>query len=406
MSKTRALDVLLGDIPVGRLALDAGGQASFSFFERYRRQYPRPVLGQMFEDDLYGRYVGKGRLPVWFSNLLPEGLLRERAQAALGRKERHELYLLARLADDLPGAVRMLPAGEDVDPDAEVVYAAEEKARAAEEQVRFSLAGVQDKFPVLLRDDGTFFRPLGGVGGTWIAKLPDANHAGVPVNEHAMMTWAKLAGLDVPEVAMASAIERVDGARFLRGERAFVVRRFDRASGAGRLHIEDMAQVFGQYPAEKYDSRTYEDLGRLIFAVAGPVGLDELVRRLVFVIASGNHDMHLKNWSLLYPDGVSAQLAPAYDLLATVAYPDVSDELALKLAGTKRWATTRLSSFESFARDVGADVEHVKQVIEQTVDALVASRAEARARTQLPGEVWERINAHWKRVPLLRNRAT
>src|SRR5258708_37271318 len=104
MNKTRALDVLLGTVPVGRLALDAGGQAGFFFFDGYRRRYPRPVLGQLFEDDLFGHYLGKGRLPVWFSNLLPEGLLRERAEAALGRRDKHEIFLLARLAHDLPGA--------------------------------------------------------------------------------------------------------------------------------------------------------------------------------------------------------------------------------------------------------------------------------------------------------------
>jgi len=111
MDKARAFDVLLGEVPVGRLALDAGGQAGFVFFDSYRRRYPRPVLGQMFEDDLSGRYVGKGRLPVWFSNLLPEGPLRERAQAELGSRHKHEIFLLAALADDLPGAVRIVPPG-------------------------------------------------------------------------------------------------------------------------------------------------------------------------------------------------------------------------------------------------------------------------------------------------------
>ncbi len=406
MKTTRALDVLLGEVPVGRLALDAGGQAGFVFFDSYRRRYPRPVLGQMFEDNLFGRYVGKGRLPVWFSNLLPEGPLRERAQADLGRGQNHELFLLARLADDLPGAVRVAPAGAESDIDAETVYEAEERARAEDsEKIRFSLAGIQDKVPVVRREDGTFNRPPGGVGGTWIAKLPDGARAGVPVNEYAMMTWAKLAGLDVPEIEMVTTIERVDGARFLRGEPAFVVRRFDRPTAEQRLHIEDMAQVCRQYPGEKYDGRLYEDLGRIVRAVAGPAGFDELVRRLVFVLASGNHDMHLKNWSLLYPDGVSARLAPAYDLIATVAYPDVTDELALKLAGSTRWSIVRLSSFEGFAMDVGGDVAHTKQVVEQTLDALVSTREEVRARTQLPAEAWDRIHAHWRRVPLLKDRA-
>jgi serine/threonine-protein kinase HipA len=404
MARTRAFDVLLGEIPVGRLSLDAGGQASFVCFDSYRRQYPRPVLGQMFEDDLEGRYIGKGRLPVWFSNLLPEGPVRERVQSALGRR-RHELFLLASLADDLPGAVRVAPAGDDEDTGAGAVYEAEERARVEDDRPRFSLAGVQDKFPVVRREDGGFARLPGGVGGTWIAKLPDQLRPDVPVNEHAMMTWAKLSGLDVPDVEIVDAIDGVDATRFLRGEPVFVVRRFDRTTDHQRIHIEDMAQVWGQYPDDKYFYKSYEDVGRVVRAVAGDPGLDELVRRLVFTIAAGNHDMHLKNWSLLYPDGVKAQLSPAYDLVATVAYPDVSDELALKFAGSERWTIIHGASFDRFALDVGGDIARTRHVVSQTLDALVQSRAEARARTRLSEDAWNRIDAHWKRVPLLRDRA-
>jgi serine/threonine protein kinase HipA of HipAB toxin-antitoxin module len=31
--------------------------------------------------------------------------------------------------------------------------------------------------------------------------------------------------------------------------------------------------------------------------------VDELVRRLVFGVCTGNNDMHLKNWALTYPGG-------------------------------------------------------------------------------------------------------
>jgi serine/threonine-protein kinase HipA len=44
------------------------------------------------------------------------------------------------------------------------------------------------------------------------------------------------------------------------------------------------------------------------------------MRRLAFMVLSGNADAHLKNWSLLYPDGVRPRLAPVYDLVSTVMY--------------------------------------------------------------------------------------
>ena len=54
----------------------------------------------------------------------------------------------------------------------------------------------------------------------------------------------------------------------------------------------------------------------------------EFLRRFVFNALIGNADMHLKNWSLIYPDRRAAMLAPAYDFVSTIAYlPD--DRLAL-----------------------------------------------------------------------------
>ncbi len=406
--EARELDVLLGEIPVGRLTLEMGGQASFVFFEGYRLRYPRPVLGQIFEDDLLGRYTGKGRLPVWFSNLLPEGPLREQVQSDLGRRRRHEIGILAALGDDLPGAVRVAPASDEAAVVSEAVYEAEAKRGVAgTKRIRFSLAGVQLKFSVLRLGAGGVTLPARGIGGEWIIKLPDRQFPGVPVNEHAMMTWAKLAGLDVPEVGLVttSELENIDSSLFTKEEPAFIVRRFDRLSGGRRVHIEDLAQVFGLYPDDKYARHDYHAIARVVRAVAGPSGFDELLRRLVFMVASGNSDMHHKNWSLIYPDGVRAMLAPAYDLVATTVYPAVSDELALKLAGSRRWEQVRLASFERIAEDVRADRAHVTQIVEDTVDALVRTRSEARARTSMPVEAWDRITAHWRRVPLLQGRA-
>jgi serine/threonine-protein kinase HipA len=58
--------------------------------------------------------------------------------------------------------------------------------------------------------------------------------------------------------------------------------------------------------------------------------------------------MHLKNWSLLYPDGRTPTLSPAYDLVSTVPYLP-GDRLALNLAGTKEFAEVTLARFGRLA---------------------------------------------------------
>lgn len=47
--------------------------------------------------------------------------------------------------------------------------------------------------------------------------------------------------------------------------------------------------------------------------------VQEFVRRFVAFILMGNTDAHLKNWALLYPDGVTPQLSPLYDPVCVTA---------------------------------------------------------------------------------------
>ena len=51
----------------------------------------------------------------------------------------------------------------------------------------------------------------------------------------------------------------------------------------------------------------------------------------MFGAAIGNADMHLKNWTLLYPDGRTPELSPAYDFVSTIAYLDDNFQMALSI---------------------------------------------------------------------------
>jgi serine/threonine-protein kinase HipA len=68
------------------------------------------VLGLLFEQDPLRTHAAALRLPPWFSNLLPEGLLREWIAADRRVSADREMELLAQVGHDLPGAVRVLPA--------------------------------------------------------------------------------------------------------------------------------------------------------------------------------------------------------------------------------------------------------------------------------------------------------
>ena len=132
---------------------------------------------------------------------------------------------------------------------------------------------------------------------------------------------------------------RVGGTGRLRGAQAFVIQRFDRLA-SGPVHMEDFAQVFDVYPDDKYKTATM----RRVAGVIAAEGADstEFVRRMVFNALIGNADMHLKNWSLIYPDQRRTALAPAYDFLSTTPYIK-DDKSALKVSRSAR--------FDEFTRD-------------------------------------------------------
>ena len=82
----------------------------------------------------------------------------------------------------------------------------------------------------------------------------------------------------------------------------------------------------------------------MIWILTGETGLLEFIRRLVFTILIGNGDMHLKNWSFIYVDGLTPELSPAYDFVSTIPYiPD--NQLALNLAGEKNMNAIGLEHF-------------------------------------------------------------
>lgn len=395
-----ALAIHLGRDHVGDLLLHANDLTEFRLLDAYRDLPRRPVLGQVFEDDLNAVHRARMRLPAFFSNLLPEGRLRELLSVRLDVAPEREFFLLSRLGEDLPGDVRatvIVPLPEDLatpGPDADPAEAS---------PLKFSLAGVQPKLS-MLREGRGMTLPASGRGGDWIVKLPGTRFRGVPENEYATMSWARLAGIDVPPIELIPMTELRGLPAGLGTEdgMAFAIRRFDRPSPGVRIHIEDFAQIRDVYPDSraKYGSTNYETIGKIILRTAGQASFDEFIRRLAFIIVSANADAHIKNWSLIYPDRLTARLSPAYDLVATIEFID-PDALALNLAKTKAWDHLSLERFASFAQRVGAEpdavVDLVRQVVQRALDEWATVRRDFPVSTVLA----ERLETHWKRLPLV-----
>jgi serine/threonine-protein kinase HipA len=391
--------VMLGADLVGRITLVSYGSPTADQIEfAFEAVLPRPILSQFFEDDLTRIHSSRMRVPPFFSNLLPEGPLRKLIAKRRDVSENREFFLLEYTGEDLPGAV-VVRAESPVD--APPLPPETPRPLLAEASpLPFSLSGMQPKFS-MIREGRSLTLPASGRGGDWLVKLPDARAQLVPENEYSMMRWAKEVGLDVPEMELVSP-SKVSGlpseVGTLSGQ-VFAIRRFDRPAPDKRVHIEDFAQVLGLYAPDKYESANYETVGNIILRLGGPRDLEEFVARLVFITAIGNGDAHLKNWSLIYPDRVSARLSPVYDFVSTIQYIE-NDALGLNFAGSKRFENVSLASFEKFAKRLKLDPAPITAKVRATVEATLDAWSKLRSELPIPAAFKSRLDSHLARVPL------
>lgn len=337
----------------------------FESFDSYWRLSGRPILGQVFED--HGpewKPSTHVALPRWFSHLLPEGILRRTAARAAGINADREFALIAVLGlDDLPGAVRIVPADG---PGTEQGLSSEsEEARDFQDgPLKFSLAGLQMKFSVRNSDRGLTV-PVSGAAGDMILKLPDArpDFRGVPTAEYAAMTLAKRAGIAAAEVTLVDArsIAGLEKWTSKFTEPSLAVARFDRVNG-GRVHVEELAQVMNVPVARaeaKYRFTNFESIAVTLGELAGPSAVEQVIDRVVLNVLVGNGDAHLKNWAVVYDDARTPALSPAYDIVPTVLYV-ANDDLGLNLNKSKNFTTVTADSFKRLGELSGYGAEEAR----------------------------------------------
>ncbi|WP_176086545.1 HipA domain-containing protein [Martelella sp. HB161492] len=389
-----ALTISLNGLPVGTIVRTPGDFNAFNFDAGYRATGGFPVLSLSFRAASGGlRRDPKplaGALPPFFANLLPEDRLRdamERHHAGAVRPG-NDFDLLAALGADLPGAVRALPAEAMV----------RDPVATARPRARFSLAGVQMKLSVMKNTGkgGGLTVPLGDGEGEYIAKFPSTAFPGVSENEYANLALARRLGMEVPDCEL---VEQADfegipeDFNTLSEGRVLLVKRFDRADGH-RIHIEDFAQVFGIYPNRKYDGAAYHDIAAALGMAVSPEAGLEFVRRLTMMALTGNGDMHLKNWSLIYRgEGKSPELAPVYDVLSTVPYLP-ADRLALSLGGERSFRALSVERWKSFANRARLPEPAVLRTVAEMAEQINDCWWTLPERAAIPERVRRRIDAH------------
>ncbi|MFG6501364.1 MULTISPECIES: type II toxin-antitoxin system HipA family toxin [Sulfitobacter] len=407
MADVSVLNVELYGEAIGTLTRVPGDRSLFAFNEDYIESADRPTLGLFFKDefgDLRTEFkpVQKQVMP-FFSNLLPEGHLRKYLAEQAGVNAEREFFLLWALGRDLPGAITIKPADGEIWPPEAAHVTGKDGLNPKDNMLRFSLAGVQLKFSAIEAASGGLTIPASGTGGNWIVKLPSRDYLGVPENEFSMMRLASMLGIDVPRINLVD-IESianlpVDTDRF--GTKAFVIERFDRRSSGDRAHIEDFAQVFGVYSEDKYKKASMRNIATVIGAEGSDEDIREFLRRLTFNTLIGNGDMHLKNWSLIYPDRRTAALSPAYDFVSTIPYI-TGDSFALNYSRVRDFAAFDEDEISHLAAKAALPRKMVLDVARETASDFASLWKREKDALPMLEDVRAAIDALLPTLPLMK----
>ena len=309
----------------------------------------------------------------FFAGLLPEGEKRRLVARALQVSRQNDFALIDGIGGECAGAVMFLEKdqtppsrlGEQsvrwLDDDGLLALLNELPKRpmlAGQDGLRLSLAGAQDKLPVVLLQ-GKLGIPLNNTPSTHILKPMIQGIEGSVFNEGFCLALAEALKLTVAR----SQIMTVQNQSFL------LVERYDRQVQSDgslvRLHQEDFCQALGVVPEYKYQNEGGPSLKQcfeLIRQATRP-NAPQVLMLLDYVIFNtliGNHDAHGKNFSLLY-HAKGAVLAPLYDALSTAVYPSLTVKMAMKLGSKYEFDQVYERHWFRFAEEAGLSRSLVKK---------------------------------------------
>jgi serine/threonine-protein kinase HipA len=362
---------------VATISADAQGttltyaQAWLSAPDRFPVSLSMPLQAEPF---------GSERVLPWLMNLLPEGEPLRAMTRAVGVAPEDALGLIAETGNDLAGALSIAPQqprgepGYRPIPDATALERIIEELPArpfliGEEGVSMSLAGAQDKLPVALID-GQLTVPINGAPSNHILKPDNPRLPGSVQNEALCMVLARRIGLNVAPATTGVA-----------GERSYLlVDRYDRTRTGHevlRLHQEDFCQALARPPAAKYEFNgtgtrgpSIADMFALVRQHMTARDMTRLLDAVILNIAIGNVDSHAKNYSILL--GPSApQLAPLYDLMSGLAWPNITQNHAQAIGGQRRGRHIYGRHWRRMAESAGLAARGTVQRVEQVTTRLL-----------------------------------
>ena len=375
-----ALNVWFEDRLVGYLWRNSVGAIGFRYEPDWidsggfavSRTLPLATVDISAEDNVAHRF---------FANLLPEGGVRDRIVRDL-KIPNTDFDLLRAIGGECAGALSILPVerypSEDRSyrplPDKELARLIAQRGQIyatlpKDKRPRLSLAGAQDKCPVLIRDDH-YFLPECEAPSSHILKFEIVDYRHLPAYETFTSHLARQIDLPVVNIELHSIrerfyaqIERYDRVRDERGE-------------LQRLHQEDFCQALGYGHEKKYQDSggpTFADCYQMLRDTSTEPAFDtqNLLRWQIFNVLAGNSDGHAKNLSLLYLQNDEIRLSPFYDLVCTRAIERIDLHLAFDVGGQRDPMQISTKHWDTLAEECDVGSRFLRRLLQETADSLL-----------------------------------
>ena len=335
---------------------------------------------------------------IYLKNLFPEGRGLEILAGSIAVSKDNTFALIRKIGADVAGALAFGPDNQENsfrpigEKELAERIANRDHINIAEwdGEIRMSVAGVQEKLPVTIRDG------VIGLGGsslpsTHILKFGKKEDDNIVLNEFFCMRLAKACKLNVANVELKRFGE----------QKTLAVERFDRrikGDHIERIHVIDGCQLLGVSPALKYERNLGS--GRDVAHVRNGVSFEKLfgtaksfkrsakarlslLQWAMFNLIISNADAHAKNISF-FVNQQEISVAPLYDLLNIAMHPKYHQELAMAFGDEFNGNDVKGYALRDFSEVIGENPKLVSQQILSIIKAV---------RKTLPLELDVNMNA-------------
>ncbi|CAA6817829.1 MAG: HipA protein [uncultured Sulfurovum sp.] len=376
-----SLKVSMQNQVVGKLSIDSE--------EKYHFEYDKPWIEKGFSISPhlpFDQEFSSITIKRFLENLIPEGEGLEDIASFAHISKNNTFAIIHSIGYDTAGALFFGNKSEANEPIFREISLKELTGRIEElesksiaiwdKKVRLSLAGVQAKLPVIIKESKIGLAN-GTLSSTHIMKFQTKKYLHIVANELFCMTLAKKIGLNVANVEMKKFATHP----------TLLIERFDRIyknDFVERLHIIDACQITNLPPTYKYEQNfgssrdvehiregaSFEKLFEATKLCSVPaVAQLELLNWAMFNLIIGNSDAHGKNFSF-FVDKKGIKPTPFYDLLCVMMY-DFDHNLAMAYGDEFNPNKVFAYQLREFSEDVGVNYKLVSKILLKQCDMII-----------------------------------